>query len=256
MQTTKLIALLLTFILVAAAHADHWTANLENLPQVAHVSVRLECEQPTHRILHIKDWHFVARDVFAADLRDQSKGPISAEQIDAAYDQLLIEVEKVQAEQIEIVRRLTQAKIARAIFIEGLSQQEKPFFDLIVRSLRRQHATLDTHRSQLLRIGAAGRLGLTEEISHVRPLEADGFRDRFNPVDEDGNVTFDNRLIENREDTHVEALLKHDGLSIVILGGQHDLTDNLQRLRRQPCQYIQVETKAYRRIVGETHSPP
>jgi hypothetical protein len=40
---------------------------------------------PTHRIIHLADWHIVGREDFAADLRSQSSEPISDEEIDRQY---------------------------------------------------------------------------------------------------------------------------------------------------------------------------
>ena len=247
MMTRFTITFGLLFLLSNHVSADDFLERLEKLPLVASVKVTVACKNPRHRILNIKDWHFVEREAYAADLRDQSDEPISEKEIDAVYAELLSEVERVQAEQMEVVRHLVKEDALKSVFVEGLSKQDKVVFDAVVRWLRRKKATLQTHRPQLLRIGAAGRLYLVNEVDFVHPLDVDGFQEKFNPVGEDGKVELDARLIEEREDTQVRALLEHEGLSVVILGGGHDLTDNLKRLGEGRCEYVQVETRGYRR---------
>src|SRR5438876_1052181 len=37
---------------------------LRQLPGVAEVEVLVACPKPTHRIVHLRDWHFVPRDLY------------------------------------------------------------------------------------------------------------------------------------------------------------------------------------------------
>ena len=81
---------------------------LAGLPGVEKVEVLVAADWPTHRIIHIADWHFVPRAAFAADLRDQSEDPIDDEDIDTLYAEHLDEVQRVQS----IQRRLLAGLIA------------------------------------------------------------------------------------------------------------------------------------------------
>jgi hypothetical protein len=59
--------------------------------------------------VQICDWHFAAREGFAADLRSQD-AMLTDSEVDAAYRELLDVVEAVQAEQ----RKLLTATLRRA----------------------------------------------------------------------------------------------------------------------------------------------
>jgi hypothetical protein len=65
---------------------------LKSLPGVVSVERMSSGENPTKRIIHIRDWHFVTRDDYAKDLRDTADNPLSDAEIDAQYEQLLLEV--------------------------------------------------------------------------------------------------------------------------------------------------------------------
>jgi hypothetical protein len=45
---------------------------LRQLPGVVDVSALVTCDKPTHRIIHLRDWHHVPRDLFALDLNDRA----------------------------------------------------------------------------------------------------------------------------------------------------------------------------------------
>ena len=42
---------------------------------------------------------------------------------------------------------------------------------------------------------------------------------------------------------------EHGRVAVVVLGGRHDLTDNVGRLDRGGCEYIRVATRSYEAIV-------
>ncbi len=58
---------------------------LRRIPSVKSVAVRPACGKATSRIIHILDWHYLPKDVFAADLRDVSSQPIGDAEIRKRY---------------------------------------------------------------------------------------------------------------------------------------------------------------------------
>jgi hypothetical protein len=56
------------------AHLDDLNTSadgiLRQLPGVVHVEVRVRAEKPTHRIVHLRDWHYVPKDLYGIDLRN------------------------------------------------------------------------------------------------------------------------------------------------------------------------------------------
>ena len=81
---------------------------LNSLPGVVSVERMSSGENPTRRIIHIRDWHFVTKDDYAKDLRGTAENPLSDAEIDAQYEQLLLEVEMAQLEQLVLLRLLTR----------------------------------------------------------------------------------------------------------------------------------------------------
>jgi hypothetical protein len=74
------------------------------------------------------------------------------------------------------------------------------------------------------------------------PLEGSGFRSA-NPT-KDGNFEIDKRVQEDREDEIVKNLLKQKETVVLVLGGGHDLSDNIKRLTKD-CGYTIVTPKGY-----------
>jgi hypothetical protein len=44
--------------------------SLRQAPGVVRVEELVSLRHPTHRIIHVRDWHFVARDRFTIDVQD------------------------------------------------------------------------------------------------------------------------------------------------------------------------------------------
>jgi hypothetical protein len=74
------------------------------------------------RIVHILDWHFVQRDLFALDLRRTQPGVTEAG-LEKAYAEHLATVEAVQVEQRELLAALLKEQGARAVLAEGLTPE-------------------------------------------------------------------------------------------------------------------------------------
>lgn len=244
---------------------------LRQRPHVAGVE-RYGPNQPAHRIIHIADWHFVEKKAFAADLGS------SDDEIDALYEQHFDDVAAIQDQQIELLRALIRAGL-KIIHIEGLAVGDEFIFKAKIKALRRAgdelaalleekanllalepdsetraiieqiEAVEAEHRRNLLRLGAAGKLALNGEIE-VLPLEdAEAFA-ASNPVAGE-TVIFDQLAIEAREDAQVRILLA-EPVAVIILGGDHDLSDNLDAR----AEYIRVEVEVWKEISGDGRDFP
>jgi hypothetical protein len=64
---------------------------LRQLPGVADVDVLVSAPKPTHRIIHLRDWHHVPLDLFALDVRQQVGRPVSDEDIEKVHQKHLLE---------------------------------------------------------------------------------------------------------------------------------------------------------------------
>jgi len=245
---------------------------LEKLPNVVMVTNHCHRTNPTHRIVHILDWHYVSKTDFGADLRSQSAEPISDEEIDRLHAEHLDEVERIQQQQMELLRVLIQSHGLKRIHKEGLAEKDVLIFEAKVAAFREfgnkllalngsigsddkspalitQIEELESqHRRDILQLGAAGRLLLSNEIESVLPLEESEAFAAANPVGEDGKVSIDQGKNEAREDAQLRILLNGDPLSVVVLGGAHDLSDNMRRMPDAKAEYIRVEYQAWKQI--------
>lgn len=220
------------------------------------------CGQPPQKIIHIADWHYVTRDDFAADLKAQ--GDISDEEIDRQYAEFLDSVESVQNEQATILRGLIREHGVKAVFMEGVTDEnvatvrqvaeELPELDLP--ELHRQMVesedfaeralllvTIDGHRAKLLQLGAVGRLIRTGELEDVLPLEDHATWAAADPT----KIGFEFGGTANaaREREMARRLKAGGAVVVVILGGGHDLADDLPG-----CRLEKIVPEAYRAAVG------
>ena len=239
---------------------------LKSMPQVATVEAK-RIDNPTSYLIHILDWHLVDKASFIADMEDQGITEGLAER----YAKHLDEVEAVQSQQKELLQALKLNHQVTEVYIEGLAKDDKAAFGkrakqlyslgrivaLNRQALRTSGRNIEdfktklgtveaSHRIELLRIGAAGQLQ-AERVLKVLPAEDKAAHEAARPVREDGTVRFDPMLNDAREDTIVKnALAGESTVSVLILGGAHDLSDNVP----EGVQYIRVGTKAYRGMAG------
>lgn len=101
---------------------------LRQLPGISKVETAVRVGKPTHRIVHLRDWHFVPRNLYAIDVRNASNRPLSEEAIDRLYEAFLLEVEAVQLEQMALLRCLIQHHGLRRILCEGLTDKDLPSY--------------------------------------------------------------------------------------------------------------------------------
>ena len=110
---------------------------------------------------------------------------------------------------------------------------------------------LHGYRLQMVELGAAGRLLVSGEIEDVLPLEDEEPLNAANPVNADGQVRFDALKVQARHDAIVKNVLKEGSFGLVILGGEHDLSENARRLGEGKCEYVRVTMKRFEQAARE-----
>jgi hypothetical protein len=205
------------------------------------------------------------------------------------HDELLLEVEGVQAEQIAVLRCLIRHHGLRRVYCEGLTTAGLTNYGEQIRVLREMEAEqipalkkqladvrellgsmkgkestdrytkaagieaeivgmLNDHRVRLLELGAAGRLLIAGELEDVLPLDDETALDASRPVTPAGRVKLDKEKVRAREETQVRLLLAGDPVAVIVLGGDHDLSQPLRSLTEGRAEYLRVTTSMFRRF--------
>lgn len=257
---------------------------LKKLPGVAEVEVH-RILKPNHRIIQLRDRHFVPRDDFAIELRASSSQPLKDEEIDRLYREFISEVNSIQEEQMELLRVLIKNHGLKRIHAEGFSKQDLPAYREKIAALKALEANqitklkkqlqevrevladkpspearsiegrilgmLADFQVRLIEMGAVGRLLIDGEIEDVLPIEDADVLEKANPITPDNKVRLDQARITERHDAIVRNVLKDGSLALINLGGEHDLTESINQLGGGKCEYIRVTTKRYKEINGE-----
>jgi hypothetical protein len=120
--------------------------------------------------------------------------------------------------------------------VETLKKYKPPnggnAIDLFVARLRREDS---------LQLGTPGAMLIVGQLDVVLPADDPGLHAAANAVKEE-RLEFDDAANKAREDGIAKLLLAHKH-SVVVLGGEHDLTVNLPAT----VEYVRVTLKAYRR---------
>jgi hypothetical protein len=258
---------------------------LRHLPGVAEVEVGVKAEKPACRIVHLRDWHFVPKDLFAIDMKNAHGRELSTEEIDRLYQEHQLEVEAVQLEEMALLRCLIKHHGLKRLYFEGLTAIDFPnYMEKIavlkdmeysqISDLRKElvkvretikamdpnsgrHAEakkieaeisdmIEQHDLRLLEIGAPGRLLIAGEIDEVLPLDDAELLDRAKPVTPEGKVRLDPVKLKARQDAQVNAVMGKGSFGLIVLGGSHDLSESVQRLGQGKCEYIRVTTKRFK----------
>jgi hypothetical protein len=109
---------------------------LRQLPGVVQVELGVPAEKPMHRIVHLRDWHFVPKNLYAIDIMNAAGREVSGEEIDRLHQELLLEVEAVQLEQMALLRCLIRHHGLKRIYCEGLTTNDLPNYKERVAVLR------------------------------------------------------------------------------------------------------------------------
>ena len=167
----------------------------------------------------------------------------------------LDDVETIQKEQKQVLRDLIKNHEVRSVYLEGITEKNLNAFNSLVKTLGefevpKGDGAIDLflkeqYRRDLMRLGVPAQLMISNELKSVLPLENSEAFEAANPVSKDGKIKFDQKAEERREDAMIKILQKGQGISVIVLGGGHDLTDNLVRMKSGSVQYIRVATNHY-----------
>jgi hypothetical protein len=113
---------------------------LRQLPGVVSVEVVPAEGKPARRLIHLRDFHYVPRDLFALELRGQ--GAISEEEMDLRYQEHLVQVELVQLEHLALLRCLARRHGLRRVYVEGMAPEGVKNFREIVAALKKVETRL------------------------------------------------------------------------------------------------------------------
>tara|TARA_R110001592_G_scaffold29135_3_gene105978 strand:- start:14629 stop:15438 length:810 start_codon:yes stop_codon:yes gene_type:complete len=251
---------------VAASLADEpspgadLSSQLRKIPTVASVVNTPINSKPKQIIIHLLNWHFVSRDDFATDLSDSSDGKLSEADIERQYFEFLDDVEAIQKEQKQILRYLIKNCEVRSVYLEGLTEKNLKALNSFVKTLREfevpeGNGAIDLflkeqYRRDLMQLGVPTQLMITNELKSVIPLENSAAFKSANPNAENGKIQVDEKVEEKREDEMLKILRKGQGINVIVLGGGHDLTDNLERMKLDSVLYIRVTSSHYKKVTA------
>jgi len=219
-------------------------SHLRNLPEVHSVTSTPTESKPKQIIIHLLNWHFVSNEDYADDLSDSSEDKLSEAEIEKQYLEFLNDVEAIQKEQKQILRYLIKNHKNLTSFngfVKTLREFEVPEGDGVLDLFLKEQ-----YRRDLLQMGSAAQLKISGMLGSVLPLENAEAFEKANPVGKDGKIRIDENAEEKREDEMVKILLKGEGVKVIILGGGHDLTDNLERMKLGSVLYVRLTTKRYK----------
>ena len=236
-----------------ASSAHPLTTLLKSLPEVESVSEQ-SGDSGDHVIIHLRDWHYVDFDSFTADLRD-SDPDISDGDLERAYRDHLRLVQAVQAEQRRLIRRLIRAGV-RTVYLEGLTPGIEPVFPVICRAVCSNDKPSLTELFELpnpLAMRSAGQLLADGEALTIRAVDSEQTLAECNPIDESGQFReVAVETIERREDHMVRTAGSAKQPVLLLLGGGHDLSNNVARVERDAPGLIVVTTHQYAAASGQT----
>ena len=236
-------------------------SQLRKLPSVHSVTSTPTKSKPKQIIIHLLNWHFISKEDFTTDLSDLLDGNLSEAEIDKRYLEFLNDVEAIQIEQKQILRYLIKHHKVRSVYMEGLTEKNLNAFNSFIKTLREFEVpegdgALDLflkeqYRRDLMQMGAAAQLQIQGLLNSVLPLEnAEAFQ-KANPVAKDGKIRFDEKAEERREDEMLKVLLKGQGIKVIVLGGSHDLTGNMERMKLDSVRYARVSSMRYEKVVKD-----
>jgi hypothetical protein len=99
---------------------------LRQVPGVVQVEIGVAAKKPTSRIVHLRDYHFVSKELYALDMKQAQGRELTTEEIDRLHQELLLEVELVQIEQMAVLRCLIKHHGLNKVFSEGLAAKDLP----------------------------------------------------------------------------------------------------------------------------------
>tara|TARA_R110002072_G_scaffold302100_1_gene483912 strand:- start:80997 stop:81680 length:684 start_codon:yes stop_codon:yes gene_type:complete len=213
--------------------------NLESFPGVESAKVVVKCDDPRLTIVHIRDWHFIEFAEFQADVQDE----IAEDQIQNQYLIFAHEVQEIQDQQEMFLNAMARAG-HREVWLEGLIPEFERAFIHICHAAARNGLYESPNP---ISVGAAARLFVKRQI-RVHALDTDKGLRLTQPLDATGKLRAVSEAdIEQRENLMMQQLRSHQGIAIVVLGGAHDLSNNIP----PETKLVVVTVKGYREASGE-----
>jgi hypothetical protein len=83
------------------------------------------------------------------------------------------------------------------------------------------------------------------------PLDDAKLLEEAKPIAPAGRFHLDAAKLSARHAGQVQAALKGGAFALVLLGGAHDLTDNVRRYAGGLCEYVRVTSRGYQGFAGE-----
>jgi hypothetical protein len=120
---------------------------LRGLPFVARVDVVLRARRPTCRIIQLRDYHFVPRDLFNLEVLALMSRTLAPEEADLLYLEHLLSVELEQIQQTALLRCLAKHHGLKTIHIERLTAEGVPEFNTRIAALKEA----EPHQAELHR---------------------------------------------------------------------------------------------------------
>ncbi|HJT35113.1 MAG TPA: hypothetical protein VJ783_24005 [Pirellulales bacterium] len=182
---------------------------LNQCPAVASVERSVAVVRPKHRIVHLLDLHPVPFDNYAADIRDQDPEVTDAG-IEAEYKAEMAQVVRVYLAEDKLLRWLATYHGLRRVHFEGMTDADKPF----------------EFADGLLAVPAED----GEAYASADPFKGD-------------RLTFGGPANDAREAAIVRRLLRAGPLAIVVLGGAHDLSDEIRAAG--DAEYLRVTVECF-----------
>ena len=246
-------AVLCFFLLTSVSQATHPLVTiLRNCPEVTKVDNPVKAARC---IIHIRDWHWVPYRYVVAELPSGTPETTTMK----AYLQHLNEVRDVQDEHYRLLQRPGLNTI-RTLYREGLTPDIQPQYQRISLTLWNGHRTLPPahellERPNVLSLGVPGRLIATGHHRKVMAADTDSTLSLTSPIGQNNRLKqIPDAAIEKREDHMVKLMQQASESCIIILGGAHNLADNVRRLSRGQLGLIVVTSKAYHRHAEQSSS--
>jgi len=243
---------LLSLLISADPQSADLAVSFRKLPVVKSIEIQPTKTQARKRIIHILDWHYVDEASFVADIKDADED-LSEDEIKEAVEQHRKTVNKVQKQEKKVILFLAAEFGIKQVFHEGFTLEELDGYKKRIKLLKdfeppKGNGGFDLfmrheYQTDLLLIGAPGQLLIEEKIEAVLPAEEAEAYEAANPI-KDGKFVFDEKANEARENSIVKRVLAGTARTqLLVLGGSHDLSDNVP----DDCEYIRVAVNAYRK---------
>jgi hypothetical protein len=192
---------------------------------------------PRYRIIHIADWHTVPADFYAADLRDGSDEPLTDEDIEQAHAFSNAVTKVVQASQRQLLRWIGRYEGVRCVHVEGVTDRDVSAYLALIRSVgRRGPDFLPPH------FGAAAQALIAGDINELAAEEDEVMHERA-AAEAVEQLVFDGPANAAREAAIVRRLIESGPLSVIVLGGDHDLSTHVRAI--PGCEYLRVIVEGY-----------